>query len=290
MTAELARLGEGRVLAQYGPMRLVITAESGHGPDDRLAADAGRWSFGLLPRLVPAPDLFRRPGRRFTPDFDEPLFNQMVAAVNMIGAPDLGPMATVAGVVAEAVVRHLREAGAARAIVDNGGDLAIYLAPGRSAMVGVRRGVREPEPACALTLDGDRRSFWGVCSSGFGGRSLTRGVADTALCVAESAVVADAAATALGNACDVDSPQIRRVPAEVLRPETDIPGLTVTASVGALTADETSRALEAAGRFGQSLVDRGVLLGTLVVLNSRTVLSQGFFERAAPLTPLENTH
>ena len=67
MTAELARLGEGRVLAQYGPMRLVITAESGHGPDDRLAADAGRWSFGLLPRLVPAPDLAPARSRSLAP-------------------------------------------------------------------------------------------------------------------------------------------------------------------------------------------------------------------------------
>jgi ApbE superfamily uncharacterized protein (UPF0280 family) len=286
MTAELARLDQGRVLAQYGPMRLVITAESEHGPDDRLAEEAGRWSFGLLPRLAEAPNLFRRPGVRFTPDFDEPLLNQMVAAVNATGVPDLGPMAAVAGVVAEAVAQYLRDAGATTAIVDNGGDLAIYLAPGRVAMVGVRRGVKEPEPTYALTLDGDRRSFWGVCSSGFGGRSLTRGVADTALCVAGSTPVADAAATALGNACDVDSPKIRRAPAEVLRPETDIPGLTVTASVGPLTAEETARALRNALSFGQRLVHEKIILGALVALNDQMFISRSFADLVAPLTPL----
>ncbi len=286
MTAELARLDHGRVLAQYGPMRLVITAESEGGPDDRLAEDAGRWAFGLLPRLTRAPELFRRTGARFTADFDEPLLNQMVEAVNLVGAPDLGPMATVAGVVAEAVAQHLREAGAAKAIVDNGGDLAIYLAPGRAATVGVRRGVKESEPAFALTLDGDRRPFWGVCSSGFGGRSLTRGVADTALCVAGSTPAADAAATTLGNACDVDSPNIRRVPAEALRPETDIPGLAVTASVGPLTAEETARALENALTFGQRLVHEKILLGALVALNGQMLVTQGFSDLVAPLTPL----
>lgn len=289
MAAELARLGEGRVLAQYGPMRLVISAESETGPDDRLAGDAGRWAFGLLPRLAPALEIFRRPGARFTPDFDEPLLNQMVAAVNLVspfGAPDLGPMATVAGVVAEAVAQHLQEAGAVKAIVDNGGDLAIYLAPGREATVGIRRGVKEPEPIYALTLDGDRRSFWGVCSSGFGGRSLTRGVADTALCVAASTPVADAAATALGNACDVDSPKIKRVLAEVLRPETDIPGLTVTASVGALTAEEATRALRSALAFGQRLVDAKILLGALVVLNGQMLVSEGFTDQVSPLISL----
>ena len=283
MTAELAPLRPGRVLAQYGPMRLVITADGPAGPDSGLAEAAGRYAFGLLPRLVPARELFRRPRHRFEPDFDEPLLNKMVAAVNLTGPADLGPMAAVAGTVAESVTEYLKEAGAVRALVDNGGDLAVYLAPGQTVTVGIRLGLKEKTPSRQIRLDGDRRPFWGVCSSGLGGRSLTRGVADTALCVAASAAVADAAATALGNACDLVSPKIKRVPAETLQPATDIPGLLVTESVASLTENEMDQALDRAQLFARGLEDKGIILGALTALGGRLRLTPHFETQVAPL-------
>ena len=286
MSRELVHIGDGRVLAQYGPMRLTIDARSERGPDSAMAAGAAEYAFSLLPRLVPARELFRRErlvAGPLRPDFEEPLLNQMIRAVDMVGWPDLGPMAAIAGAVAESVALHLKEAGAVRAIVENGGDLAIYLAPGQTAFVGVRLGLKSSEPAYKMILNGDRQSLWGICSSGLGGRSLTQGLADTALCVAASAVVADAAATALGNACDVDSPKVRRVMAETIVPDTDIAGLLVTESVGDLSEAEIDAALDCALVYGHELLHGGVILGAAISLGGKVAVTEGFDDKAAPL-------
>ena len=286
MSRELVHIGDGRVLAQYGPMRLNIDVHGQSGPDSKLAARGAEYAFTLLPRLVPAQKLFSRKNlalSHLNPDFDEPLFSQMIQAVALVQWPDLGPMATVAGVVAESVAMHLKQAGATRAIVENGGDLAIYLAPGRAVAVGVRLGVNASEPTYKITLTGDRQSLWGICSSGLGGRSLTQGIADTALCVASSAVVADAAATALGNACYVQSPEVRRVKAETLQPDTDIAGLMVTESVGNLSEAEIDAAVDNASVYAHKLVRNGIILGALVSVYGKMAVTDDFADNVAPM-------
>ncbi|MDR2947555.1 MAG: hypothetical protein LBV79_12535 [Candidatus Adiutrix sp.] len=289
MAGELAQLDDRTILAQYGPMRLTIQAWGRAGVDTALAAEAGRFSFSLLPRLAPAKELFRRDAGDFgdlAPNYAEPLLNHMVLAVHKSGHKDLGPLAAVAGVVADAALDFLCAAGAVKAIVENGGDVAIHLDPGQEASVGVRLGLQKPEPACKIVLSGDRRARWGVCSSGLGGRGLTRGVADTALCVAETCAVADAMATALGNEVWVDSPVIKRVAAEVLRPDTDIRGLLVTESAAELSREEIGSALSRGLAYAQGLVDRGALLGGLVSLRGQILTTANFERQVAALEPL----
>lgn len=289
MSGELAQLDDQTILAQYGPMRLTIQAWRDEAPDTDLGARAGEFSFTLLTRLAPARELFLRERlaeAATPPDYDEPLLNRMAAAARAARHEGLGPMATVAGTVAEAVTLYLKEQGASKAIVENGGDLAIYLAPGHTASVGVRLGLARQAPDYKLTLRGDRRPLWGVCSSGMGGRSLTRGIADTAMAIAAETPVADAVATALGNECTVASKNIRRVAAETLRPDTDIRGLDVTEWVGDLTQAEVDAALDNAMRYAEGLVRDGVILGGLVSLRGETRLTKRFRELVAPLEKL----
>lgn len=289
MNRELAILDDGMVLAQYGPMRLTIQAWDSHGPAAGLAEAAGRFSFDLLPRLVPGRDLFRRdlnPFECIEPIFDEPMFNLMVRAVRRTGLPELGPMAAVAGTVSQTVADFLKEAGAKKAIVENGGDLAVWLRPGQTAKVGVRLGVESTRPTYRLVLRGAENSFWGVASSGFGGRSLSQGIADTALCVAESAPLADAAATAVANHCRVESSAVKMVLAETLDPDTDIPGLMVTDSVGELSQTEVQAALFSAIQCAGKLVSQGMILGAAVSLGGRMVLTPEFESKIASLDPI----
>lgn len=286
MSGELLSLDDRTILAQWGPMRLTIQAWGPAGVDLTLAAKAGKYAFSLLPRLIPGREIFRRGVYRGTESPTDPLLAAMAGAASATGQPDLGPMAAVAGTVADAVARHLQEAGAVKAIVENGGDVAIHLQPGQEAAVGVRRGLGDPEPAYRLTLRGDLQPFWGVCTSGLGGRGLTRGLADSAVCVAATSAVADAAATALGNACRVETANARQAPAETLRPDTDIPGLLVTTWRGELSEAEVDAALGNAMRYGQSLVDNGVLLGAMVCLQGKTTLTEEFAHKVAFLETL----
>ncbi|MGA7076145.1 MAG: UPF0280 family protein [Halobacteriota archaeon] len=109
-------------------------------------------------------------------------------------AAKVGPMAAVAGVIADLAVEAMVDAGALYAIVDNGGDIA--LASDRDVIVGIYGGSSFKDVGFKI----EPTRFLGICtSSATVGPSITFGTADVACVVAETACLADAAASALGN-------------------------------------------------------------------------------------------
>jgi uncharacterized protein len=111
-------------------------------------------------------------------------------------AAGVGPMAAVAGALAARVGRGLAPESP-EVIVENGGDL--YLAISRPATVALWAGPSPLSGRVGLRLD-PGLSPLGVCTSSASvGHSLSLGRADAACVLAESAALADAAATALGN-------------------------------------------------------------------------------------------
>jgi ApbE superfamily uncharacterized protein (UPF0280 family) len=109
----------------------------------------------------------------------------------------VGPMAAVAGAVAEYVGRDLRQF-TDEIIVENGGD--IFLKINQPRKVGIYAGGSRFSGKIALELDPRPKPFSVCTSSGTVGHSLSFGKADAVVIVAESALLADAAATAVGNA------------------------------------------------------------------------------------------
>ncbi len=108
----------------------------------------------------------------------------------------VGPMAAVAGAIAEAVGRDLL-AFTSEVIVENGGD--IFLKISKPRLVGIYAGSSPLTGRVALKISPSETPL-GVCtSSGTVGHSLSFGLADAAISLAPSAALADAAATALGN-------------------------------------------------------------------------------------------
>ncbi len=110
---------------------------------------------------------------------------------------NVGPMAAVAGVIAQYAVEKMVESGANFAVVDNGGDIAMFL--DRPITVGVFTYSTE------LCFEVKEEGFYAVCtSSGTIGHSISFGFADAATIFARDACVADAFATALGNTIKQD--------------------------------------------------------------------------------------
>ncbi len=108
----------------------------------------------------------------------------------------VGPMAAVAGAIAETVGRDLL-AFSPEVIVENGGD--IFLKISRKRLVGVYAGQSSFTRKIALEIT-PRETPLGVCtSSGTVGHSLSLGSADAVIVLSPSTALADAAATALGN-------------------------------------------------------------------------------------------
>jgi hypothetical protein len=108
----------------------------------------------------------------------------------------VGPMAAVAGAIAEAVGTDLL-AFSPEVIVENGGD--IFLKVSKKRLVGIYAGQSAFTRKIALEIV-PRETPLGICtSSGTVGHSLSLGGADAVIALSSSTALADAAATALGN-------------------------------------------------------------------------------------------
>ncbi len=123
-----------------------------------------------------------------------PIVQEMLAAATRT---QVGPMAAVAGAVAQHVGRFLRTLTPG-VIVENGGDC--YLDLTEEVTVGLYAGPHSPfSHQVGLRFTPDRFPL-GVCtSSGTVGHSVSFGKADAVTVVSPNAALADAAATALGN-------------------------------------------------------------------------------------------
>jgi hypothetical protein len=109
----------------------------------------------------------------------------------------VGPMAAVAGAMAELVSKDLLQLSN-EVIVENGGD--IFLSTSRERIIGIYAGLSPLNLKIGIVVKPEETPL-GVCtSSGTVGHSLSFGKADAVCVVSKSAALADAAATAVGNA------------------------------------------------------------------------------------------
>jgi len=267
-------IDEETVIAECGPMRLCIRAWKKGQPQVEAARGAAEESLRFLEQIASCRLLLSRPIPETVRWPKEDLAVQMITSVKNIGDDDLTPMAAVAGTIADAVADWLVGQNMDRVIVDNGGDIAIRLKTGETATVGIRPQIDSLEVSHVLHLD-DRRPSWGVTTSGFGGRSLTRGIASAVTVVAATASVADAAATAIGNACLVKDDGIVQMPAERLDPNTDLAGLSVTTEVGELLPEKVLQAIESARQKAELFSQRKLIRGAFIALQNVFVISDG---------------
>ena len=108
----------------------------------------------------------------------------------------VGPMATVAGAMAEFVGKELLPFSQ-EIIVENGGDL--FLKINKTRKVGIYAGNSPFSEKIALEIEPRNKPFSICCSSGTVGHSFSFGKADAVIIIAQNACLADAAATAIGN-------------------------------------------------------------------------------------------
>jgi hypothetical protein len=110
---------------------------------------------------------------------------------------NVGPMATVAGSIAEFLGRDLLKKGYRDVIVENGGD--IFLKTTKTRAIGIYAGRSKLWDKLKLKI-GPKDTPLGICtSSGTIGHSLSFGAADGVVILSKSASLADAVATATCN-------------------------------------------------------------------------------------------
>ena len=119
---------------------------------------------------------------------------RMARAAKIAG---VGPMAAVAGAMAQLAVEAGLEAGAEEAIVDNGGD--IYLKAVEPVVIALYAGGSGKLGRLGLSLQPCDTPLSICSSSGKMGHSLSLGLCDLATVIAKDAALADAAATRAAN-------------------------------------------------------------------------------------------
>lgn len=271
MHAERHPLDAQRWHLHHGPIDLVIEAE---GDAAAVAsAHATAWArFQLvLAELVDELPLLRQPVGA-TCGLRGPIARRMWNACAPFRPAFITPMAAVAGSVADEIIAFYRRPGIERAWVNNGGDIALHLAPGRSARVGLFADIAQFDLADAgpLTTDGQfvvdaAEPVRGVATSGWRGRSFSLGIADSVTVLAATAAQADAAATVIANAVDADDPAIRRLPASQCKDDSDLGDIPVTVDVPPLAPATVRRALDAGAARARGLQSGGNVWAVMLV-------------------------
>lgn len=273
----------GRLHLHAGPIDLVCQAWGAPGAVAAAYAAAQAAFPAILPGLCAELDTLRRPLP--SPPPTGPVARAMHAACLPFVARFITPMAAVAGAVADTVLAAMCAAAELdRALVNNRGDVALHLAPGQSLRCGVVADVAAPildgPTLDGPTLDGvlllraDAPSR-GVATSGRackgrGGRSFSLGIADAVTVLARTAAEADAAATVIANATDLQGhPAVTRRPARDVDPDSDLGDRRVTWDLGPLRHDEIDDALANGAAAAQACLRAGLIHGAVLMLRGR---------------------
>src|SRR6266851_3135191 len=272
---QIGFLADGRRLhLQDGPIDLIVEA---HGSEINLrgAYDAAARRFtGLLDELCGELPMLRQAADPARCLLQGTVARRMHGAVAAFAADHfITPMAAVAGSVAEEILGAM--VGAAqleRAYVNNGGDIALYLADGEQFTVGLMDRPDDHGLMQTMVIRADDPSR-GVATSGRHGRSFSLGVADAVTVLARTASQADAAATIIANAVDLPGhPAVVRCPAHELQPDSDLGARLVTRDVGELTGREVEDALETGAACARKLLAAGSIDGAALRLLGETVV------------------
>ncbi|MBO9448848.1 UPF0280 family protein [Tropicibacter sp. R16_0] len=244
-----------RLHLQHGPIDLIIGADGAR----QTAFEAAEARFQtVLQELVGELAELRQPMTSDRPRFEGRIARRMARAVRPHSRTFVTPMAAVAGSVADEVLNTMRQATPLRrAYVNNGGDIALHLAPGErftSAMASVEGG---DLGRIEIT---SRDRIGGIATSGRGGRSLSLGIADSVTVLARTAAQADVAATLIANAVDLpDHPAITRRPASDLQDDSDLGDRLVTTHCAPLAGPEIHHALQSGLIVAEKMRDAGLI-------------------------------
>lgn len=281
MNPTRTRLDAARWHWQHGPIDLILSADG--EPAAVQAAYEACWArfAEVLPELVGELKRLRQPvpaeAALNDAAWQGTVARRMWTACHPHRARFITPMAAVAGSVADELITAFSRAGISRAFINNGGDIALYLTQGQQYRIGVFADIAAYSPGRAvanhaldanLTLDASL-PVRGIATSGWRGRSFSLGIADSVTVLACNAATADAAATMIANAVDLDHPGILRRPASSLKDDSDLGDTPVTVDVPRLPQPLVDFALARGVNAAQRLLEQGLIEGAALFLQGR---------------------
>ena len=276
MSATRHRLDRERWHFQHGPIDCIVSAAG--DPDAVVAASERAWRRfqTILGELVAELALLRADlaASPAPPWPVGPVARRMVDACrpHAAGGRFITAMAAVAGSVADELIASFDDDRIVRASVNNGGDIALRLGPGTSFEVGLCpdpvRG-RFGAPLAGRFSVAAASPVRGVATSGWRGRSFSLGIADAVTVLATNAARADAAATMVANAVDVEDARIVRIPASEVRDDSDLGERLVTRHVAPLPDRLVDEAIDRGAAEAWAQIRAGRITAAVLLLQGR---------------------
>lgn len=301
MSATRRSLPNERWHFQHGPIDLIISAEG----DPLAVADAHQLAWArfvpLLDELVAELPSLRRAIRtddRVNPCAGETARLMWEACRAMVDDEFvfMTPMAAVAGAVAQTIARVYASAGAGvtKATINNGGDIALVLdgdAVTRIGVVGNTDAVSIWDAQIHVAPNAEivicaRDAIRGIATTGWRGRSFSLGIADSVSTLARTAAMADAAATVIANAVNVNDTRIVRRPASEIKDGSDLGDMAVTAHVPALPAALVKVAIANGLNRARELVQDGRVDAVLIQMQGQWAVLNGAWFSGLPMPGL----
>ena len=180
--------------------RETITTILAEDPTHIEAAREGMIAARLeIERYIAGDPFFAATFEPYTPKGGGRSISRMADAAFEAG---VGPMAAVAGTIAWAGLEAMQDAGAAFAVIDNGGDIALL--SDRPVRVGIHAGNASVSNRLAFVVP-PQAEVLGICtSSATVGPSISLGTADAVTVFSRNVAAADAWATAICNEVTAD--------------------------------------------------------------------------------------
>jgi len=267
----IKQLEDDRVFLEYGPIRMTIDILVRKHRQPEMAFIVGSYVIEEFSKACKNMPIIKGQDRINRPVQNYPMpVQKMLVAVERIGDKNLTPLAAVAGAFSDIALEKALEMGAERVIVNNGGDIAFKDLKGRPIKVGIP--ISKDNFSSALTLLLSNEKIGGICTSGLGGRSFTKGIATAAVAIAENAALADACATYLGNKTNVEDPKIVRCFAEEIDSETDIPGQLITLKAEHLSKKVVYGALLNGVEAAEEMCKRNIIWGAVLCIGEEIVV------------------
>ena len=251
---------DNRLFLRHGPINIVLEAI---GIDKDLAYQNVKGYFEtLLEQLVLDMELLKEEVV-FNRKFNNKISQSMQDATEKYSPTFITPMAAVAGSIADNILRVLiNDTNLEKAYVNNGGDVSFYLNKNqimKSSLAAI------PNMIAEIKYKDKSR---GIATSGWRGKSFSRGIADSVTVLADNAAMADAAATMIGNAVDIyNHPKIKKQPANEMYEDSDLKNLLITVEVGLLTKVEIKEALKNGYQTALQYINKDLINTALIQLS-----------------------
>lgn len=157
-----------------------------------------KYHFKALEEYISRNPMFKYSLEPLDSDPGAPLIIRLMSEASR--AAGVGPMASVAGAIADLGLRKMLEKGAKFAIVENGGEIAAYTGS-RDIVVSIVTNNVSLSGRIGLLIEHEETPLGIATSTGIADRrTISFGIADSVTVTADNATIADAAATSICNA------------------------------------------------------------------------------------------